>query len=525
MTGKWVVYKNVDMCGQGDVSILHDWRTNTSIDAMRKTVEGQCWSAVTVGSFGHAALKSFDYQLTKKHCKPSKGYTNEIHVYYPNGNAPKDGVNPSEMSVGVSPGSSSTAMAMQGGNWTSYNNIDMCRQGDVDIILDWKRHMSIDDLKRIVEERGYSAFTVSNGSPSFGHAALKKFPFALTPEHCKPISSCCRHPCTIYIYTPPGGGAKAPDVSRLSLGTTPSHGNPASTNALNKGCELTFSTATKEAFDQRGILYNIGTNFGTEGYVNPADSKRVVLKWSSDAANYYSTQGGHKVGDARQAGSIICAHDHPGYNATMWSKGAAGAWFAIDLKTISLMPTHFSYRNDYGGGGNHPRTFELQGSADGANWTCLSQHSRESWPGVGVKHWPIVSSTYYSQFRVLNKGAPNHLCCSGIEFYGYVARGPSGVKEAAQAVVMGTLVAPAGGTSTAPDPNNVLPSMGVPPTKNSNAPPLVEIVNELKRQLGLGKNGESMIEVVDAGCLELGLPTEGKSMVEKAAAAWKLLHG
>ena len=92
------------------------------------------------------------------------------------------------------------------GTWAHYSNIDMCGQGDVEIIGDWKRKHSIDDLKRMVEERGYSAFTVSAGQPSFGHAALKRFPFELTKEHCKPISTCCRHPCTIYILTPAGSG-------------------------------------------------------------------------------------------------------------------------------------------------------------------------------------------------------------------------------------------------------------------------------------------------------------------------------
>jgi len=50
----------------------------------------------------------------------------------------------------------------------------------------------------MVELKGYSAITISAG-----HAKLKKFDYQLTPAHCKPISTCCRHPCTIYIYTPP----------------------------------------------------------------------------------------------------------------------------------------------------------------------------------------------------------------------------------------------------------------------------------------------------------------------------------
>lgn len=85
------------------------------------------------------------------------------------------------------------------GTWAQYSNIDMCGQGDVEIIGDWKRTHSIDDLKCMVEERGYSAFTMSAGQPSFGHAALKRFPFELSQAHCKPISTCCHHPCTIYI--------------------------------------------------------------------------------------------------------------------------------------------------------------------------------------------------------------------------------------------------------------------------------------------------------------------------------------
>ena len=65
-------------------------------------------------------------------------------------------------------------------------------------------HMhSIDDLKRMVETKGYSAFTVSPGQQSFGHAALKKFDYALTKEHCKPTG----YSCTIYIYNRSGGSS------------------------------------------------------------------------------------------------------------------------------------------------------------------------------------------------------------------------------------------------------------------------------------------------------------------------------
>jgi len=48
----------------------------------------------------------------------------------------------------------------------------------------------------------YSAITVSDGEPSFGHAAFKTFPFDLKKEHLRGIDTCCKHPCMIHIWRP-----------------------------------------------------------------------------------------------------------------------------------------------------------------------------------------------------------------------------------------------------------------------------------------------------------------------------------
>ena len=79
---KWSKHVNIDMCGQGDVEIIQNWRSTHSIDDLKKIVEAKGYSAVCVGSFGHAALKKFSFQLTPGHCKPSKGYTNELYIYH-----------------------------------------------------------------------------------------------------------------------------------------------------------------------------------------------------------------------------------------------------------------------------------------------------------------------------------------------------------------------------------------------------------------------------------------------------------
>ena len=49
-------------------------------------VEKKGFSAITVGtgnpiSFGHAAIKNFNFELTSELCKPAQDYTCQIHIY------------------------------------------------------------------------------------------------------------------------------------------------------------------------------------------------------------------------------------------------------------------------------------------------------------------------------------------------------------------------------------------------------------------------------------------------------------
>ena len=77
----WSVHQNIDMCGQGDVEIIWNWRSKHSIEDLKRIVEQKGYSAISVGSFDHAGLKQFSYQLTAGHCKPSRGYTNTLYIY------------------------------------------------------------------------------------------------------------------------------------------------------------------------------------------------------------------------------------------------------------------------------------------------------------------------------------------------------------------------------------------------------------------------------------------------------------
>ena len=60
------------------------------------------------------------------------------------------------------------------GYWKRYENIDMWRQGDVEIIEEWRSKYTIEELKRYAESKGYMA--ISFGI-SFSHAALKRFDY------------------------------------------------------------------------------------------------------------------------------------------------------------------------------------------------------------------------------------------------------------------------------------------------------------------------------------------------------------
>merc|ERR1712232_490364 len=87
--------------------------------------------------------------------------------------------------------------------------------------------------------------------------------------------------------------------------------------------------------------------------------------------------------------------------------------------------------------GVHPKTFELQGSNDGSQWTTLCKHDCESWAATSgcAKAWPVKAGTaYFCIFRILNQGpphsahiSPDGLVCAGIEFYGSLKLSPPGI--------------------------------------------------------------------------------------------------
>jgi len=261
-------------------------------------------------------------------------------------------------------------------------------------------------------------------------------------------------------------GQAVPTTSALNKDFVRIQQVPSSTN------DYSFSGKARGInFDQNGLLYAIGTGFGARSWKNPFLTGDIGISFSSDACNYYSTQGGHKLGAVKESSSVILDHQHRGANATMWSRGAPDAWFQIDLKHHRFSPNHYVYRGDMGGGENHPRTWSLQGSEDGTSWVDLRRHNNDN----TVKRqqngsWELrPTGRCFRFFRVQNRGRPNHLCCSGIEFYGSLVPNSSAVVlqaevvEAVEAVPVQAVAVTAITVGTVPDKSSLGGKDGVIP--------------------------------------------------------------
>merc|ERR1712100_707396 len=152
------------------------------------------------------------------------------------------------------------------GTWTEHKNIDMCGQGDIQIIPDWKKSHTLDQLKAIVEENGYSAVCVA-GNNEFGHAAIKSFDYQLTAERCKPSSG---YTCTIWIYQRPKGVKPKPQMPAMVLTSRGSYNEcrftEATMVALKSGQEALLSLESHPGY-AIGKMYTQESRHGPWRYI------------------------------------------------------------------------------------------------------------------------------------------------------------------------------------------------------------------------------------------------------------------
>ena len=161
----------------------------------------------------------------------------------------------------------------------------------------------------------------------------------------------------------------------------------------------------KSLFDKNGLLYYIGSAGAVDQYSNPHQSAGVIAKMSSRAV------------DSDPA--LFVAHDSVEDNSTEENEGE---FMAVDLGPYrQFRPTFYCLRN---GGSEESdcvlRDWNLQGSADGQQWTTLHSHDRDlalEAKSYSVAGWAIESSHPFQCFRVV-RNTKGPVSCSGIELYG-----------------------------------------------------------------------------------------------------------
>lgn len=191
-------------------------------------------------------------------------------------------------------------------------------------------------------------------------------------------------------------------------------------------CHCTFSAP----FDTNGALYFIATSSptasptssqgGRRPYVNPHDAGEVVSSASSESGEY----------DAKAF--VQHVHADPLSNYT---NNQPSSWMAVDLgEDRSLVANYYCLRTDEAQGFKL-RSWELQGSNDGADWTVLRSHEDDtSLPTqpMSLFAWPVeAAGRAFRHFRILQTGEDSerelHLTCAGIELYGYLMGGSCSV--------------------------------------------------------------------------------------------------
>eukprot|EP01083_Nonionella_stella_P110673 324051_1 len=171
--------------------------------------------------------------------------------------------------------------------------------------------------------------------------------------------------------------------------------------------KLLFKTHFKyeSDFDENGIFYAIGTDFGAQTYANPAQSGLVDVV----SSEMYKGESYSFIGRG---------------NVQAYTTNNKGSFFYVDLKKNKIQPAAYTLKNGHYGD-YHLKAWNLEASNDGETWTCLKKHeSDKSLKGeYKSQTWTLNNiNQFYSLFRIVMTGTNGknnwQLMCSGMELYG-----------------------------------------------------------------------------------------------------------
>lgn len=170
--------------------------------------------------------------------------------------------------------------------------------------------------------------------------------------------------------------------------------------------------------DNNGVIYYAGTSFGKHQWINPVLSKNITVMASSPNSRYTDPKA--LVSKNYQATCFAGPRDDDGKKCS---------WWMVDIgQDHQLMCNYYTVRQD--GSRTFMRSWVLQGSMDGENWTSLGVHEDERTicqPGQFAS-WPITGPSALLPFRFFRlaltgptTGVSNNwnLCICFLELYGY----------------------------------------------------------------------------------------------------------
>ncbi|KAL9649447.1 hypothetical protein ABK040_000686 [Willaertia magna] len=164
-------------------------------------------------------------------------------------------------------------------------------------------------------------------------------------------------------------------------------------------------------FDTNGILYWLGTSFGSETYINPIERKLVTLTSTANC----------------EVGKLQDLISYEPCKCNLVSK--VNTTITLCFETIMIMPTKYSLRHTLSRDGEALRNWILSGSNDNINYIDLLVHTNDN--SITLKgqtaSWDIDSNNiYFKYFRIIQNGNNssnnNYFSLAGMEIYGLVRR-------------------------------------------------------------------------------------------------------
>lgn len=179
---------------------------------------------------------------------------------------------------------------------------------------------------------------------------------------------------------------------------------------------FSFERAEGDAFDERGVLFHLGTKGGTQPYANPHGGDSGVVASMSSVRDGADPK---RLTEHRHGSAVFNQTDNK-----------PGQWAAVDLgASHRLVLDHYALRNDQDN--EYLRSWILEGSNDADTWQPLREHKNDASLAapMAVAAWALdgaaVGGRSFRHFRVRqtgkNSSGTDTLCCAGIELYGRLA--------------------------------------------------------------------------------------------------------